>query len=783
MKTIKKNLWPLWFALPALLLAVWSLMGNAPSATLAQTTEIYKPDAEEKAVWNKLQEQGIDKIAFVKRFSYNPNHYYTEHINSTWQPGGNICILSLRTGEVTELVPSLRGGVFGSFDISFDAKRVVFAYKASEKIGYRLYEVGTDGNGLCQLTFSPDDEEEMIRKYTTHDYIHGTEDLDPCYLPDGGIAFISTRCRYSTLCDEPDIFTTTVLYRMDKDGKNMRKLTNSSVSESTPCILPDGRILYTRWEYVDKGAISVKCIWAMNPDGTNSVEIFGNDIDFPTTRIMARPIPNSSTEYVLTGTPHSPQAAVGAILRIDVTKDIRTHEPITFMTPQIKIQQDDFGYGFSFRDPADPTKWINNSSGENGPLFRESFPLSRSEFIVSYKPKGFTWDAPKAYRLALLYEGGEVAPVYRDTAIACFRPVPLLARETPPVIPSKIDKKLADKQLAECIVVDVYRGMTGIERGAVKYIRVLEQVPRPWSARRYYRGGVGGDNYDQQHVVVSKDTHLGLKIQHGVVPVEADGSARFLVPAERNIFFQALDSNYRALQTERTYVNYMAGEVRSCVGCHEPTTHSAPSGYRTPLAMKRKAELPLPQRNQPEAQRTLSYARDVQPVWDRHCIACHNSSKYAGKLNLSSKETRLFNESYESLLPDGYVGSSGVPKFDRKVLGHIIGENHWKTENVSYLPPRSLGSTTAVLVAMLASDLILPDPEAQKRAERLAKVHRNIKLSPDELLEITNWIDTNCQYYGSYWGRRNIGYKEHSDYRKEYDVQTTISPDVPASYD
>ena len=47
--------------------------------------------------------------------------------------------------------------------------------------------------------------------------------MQPCYLPDGGIAFISTRCQYGILCDGPDDFTTTVLYRMDADGRNLRQ--------------------------------------------------------------------------------------------------------------------------------------------------------------------------------------------------------------------------------------------------------------------------------------------------------------------------------------------------------------------------------------------------------------------------------------------------------------------------------------------------------------------------------------------------------------------------------
>ena len=752
-----------------LLFIVIFLFGCSVKPT-TEISEVYVPNTEEKIVWDKLLKQGMEKIVFVKRFTYNSNHYYTEYLNSDWMPGGNLYVLSLKTGEVEELVPSLNGGVFGAFDISYDAKRVVFAYKASKDIGYRLFEVGVDGRNLRQLTFSPDDEEEIISKYQISGYHHGTEDLDPCYMPDGGIVFISTRCQYGTLCDAPDIFTTTVLYRIDGDGKNMQKLTNSSVSENTPCMMPDGRIMYTRWEYVDKGAVAVKCLWAINPDGSNSAEIYGNDVDFPTTMIMGRPIPGNANEYVFTGTPHCPQNCVGTIVRIDVSKDIRTRAPMTYITPYVDIQYEP---GFAFLNSTNQ-KWIQDNNGK-GPLFRESYPITRSEFLVSHKQAGPVWYDSISYQLYLLHEGGKVEPLYKDKNISCFRPVPLLKRTLPPVIPSRRDKELAKKQLAECIVTNVYRGMPYVKEGDVKYLRVLEQVPRPWGARRFYGTK---DEYDQQHAVISKDTHLGLKIQHGIVTVESDGSARFLVPAEKNIILQALDSNYMALQTERTYVNYMPGEVRSCTGCHESQSQAPGSMHNsTPIAMKREAEIPYAQPGEPSAKRTLSYAADVQPVWDKHCISCHNSANQPGKLNLSGEETRFFNESYENLVPERRRGYH-----DRGLLGLVVGENHPKTGNIHYLPPLSLGSHTSILAAMLTPEIKLADPEARKKAEKLRAKHSSIEMTQQELLKVTNWIDTNCQYYGTYYGRKNKEFKGHPDYRTEYDADVAASPVPPALY-
>jgi len=580
--------------------------------------------------------------------------------------------------------------------------------------------------------------------------------------------------------------------------------------------------------------VSVKCLWAMNPDGSASTEVFGNDVAYPATMIMARPIPDAPTEYVFTGAPHCcPENCVGTVIRIDVAKNIRTREPMTYITPYVDVR---FEHGMAFRDGKDTTRWYHDSSG-SGPLFRESYPLSRTEFLTAHKPAGSSWNNPKGYKLYLLHEGGAVEPIYADNDISCFHPMPLVARKTPPVIPEIRNEELAAQNLAECIVTDVYKGLEGVPHGAVRYLRILEQVPRPWGARRFYSPNNQMDCYDQQHAVISKDTHLGLKVQHGVVNVEKDGSARFTVPAGRNIFFQALDEYYRALQTERTYVNYMPGEVRSCTGCHEPSSQ-APSvaaglhGKQTPAAMKRAPEKPFAQPGETSAARTLSYARDVQPVWDRSCIQCHNHDNPAGGLSLSGRETRFFNESYENLVPNRNAGYGKVVQltkeqlnmsgnehyrdnntyhnleapddphyttegrgffvtsngydyrkvFDRNLLGPVIGENHPKNGNIAYLPPKSLGSYTSVLVAMFCPDIKLADAKARQRAEALAKKHSACKLTPEEILKITNWIDTNCQYYGTYYGRRNIAFREHPDFRTEYDFDVAISPTPPAEY-
>ncbi len=696
----------------------------------------------------------FDSLVFIRRYTYNSNHYYTEYINARWTPGGGLCVLDLKTGEVRELAPRLKGGVFMRFDVSFDAKKVVFDWKCDAQEGYRIYEVKIDGTGLRQLTFPPADEKELQKNFrATGHYHHGTDDMHPCYLPDGGIAFISTRCQYGILCDTPDDFTTTVLYRMDAGGKNMQKLSNNSVSEACPAVLPDGRIMYTRWEYVDKGAVSVKCLWAMNPDGSGSSEIYANDISLPPTFIYARPIPGVVNHFVTMGTPHCPQNGVGTVIRLDMNRNIRTREPMTYMTPYVDIRAEG---GFSFK--SDDGGWDNDGDGR-GPLFRDPYPLSDKYFLVAHKPAGPGWTDPKAYGLYMLDETGKVELIYQDPEMSSWEPFPLRPRPVPPVIQTAHDEQLAARNLARCVVADVYHGLENVPRGTIKYIRVLEQVPRPWASRRRW----GGDEYDQQHTCITKDTHLGLKVQHGVVPVEADGSAQLLVPAKANVFFQVLDENYMAMQTERTYVNYMPGESRSCVGCHETPESlltATPGGKL--MALQRAPSMPGPQPGEQSGQRPLNYITDVQPVLDKYCVRCHGGKEPKAGMDLSGELTDLWCKSYVSLVPERQSG----PYFDRGVLGPVIGENHPKTGNVHYLPAKSLGSHASVLVAMLAKGKVtLADPTAAQRADKLAEQHKDINLKPEELLKITNWVDTNCQYYGSWWGRRNLEYKGHPDFR------------------
>jgi len=244
------------------------------------------------------------------------------------------------------------------------------------------------------------------------------------------------------------------------------------------------------------------------------------------------------------------------------------------------------------------------------------------------------------------------------------------------------------------------------------------------------------------------------------VPVEDDGSASFIVPAKSNIFFQALDENFRSIQTERTLVNYMPGEVRSCTGCHETPKDSARVGLQRRglvKALKRAPSMPLPQPGDDDAGKIIDFRTMVQPVLDKYCIECHSPNspekKVEGGLDLSGTETDVFNVAYEQLL-------------NKRVCGRINNEVAPKTGNAEYQPPYTFGSYSSILGAMLADgEIKLADEGANKKVAELMKSHKDVKVPLEAKIKIWNWLDTNCQFYGSYWGRRNKQHKDHANYR------------------
>lgn len=268
--------------------------------------------------------------------------------------------------------------------------------------------------------------------------------------------------------------------------------------------------------------------------------------------------------------------------------------------------------------------------------------------------------------------------------------------------------------LGEMMVTDVYQGLGQIERGRIKQLRIIQIFPKStWLANQPLIGFAGEEN---------------ARAILGTVPVEPDGSARFLLPARKPLLFQALDQDGFAFQTMRSTTSVQPGERTACVGCHEHRSSAPTPTAGVPLAMRRPPSQikPGPLDGQP-----FSFVRVVQPVLDRHCIRCHSGEKAEKGLDLTATPHAGFTKSYWSLCgkpgefddlrtnPE-HAATAWVPRFGQR-------------NQIQTTPPGGrFGALGSRLIKML-------------RAR-----HRDVDLDAGELSRLAAWIDCNAIFYGAY---------------------------------
>ena len=668
----------------------------------------------------------FDKLLFMKQKGRGFSTY-TGHLTKG-NPGGNLCILSIvppaardavsPVGKVTELVPELNNGVFGRFDLSFDATKVVFCHAKAGKT-FRIYEIDIDpktgrrtGTKLRQLTYSGDEEAKTIEQFSGTNCGNGYDDIDPIYLPDGNIMFASTRCERSVLCFPA---TVTALHLMDADGKNIRCISRGQVNEINPCVLDDGRVVYMRWEYVDKGFGNAQSLWLIRPDGSGSDHVHKNNLVRPGAMTNACSIPGSRKIITIAAGHHGGMA--GPVVLVDNRHNRRNAQGLTNITPELS-------YPGLF-----PMK-------ANGGPFREPYPFSEKFFLVSHRPIGDKQQKSENFGIYTLDAWGNRAELYSDPNFSCHQATPLRPRRTPMEIASvadtdDVDTRIAKSQgLATVFMLDVYQGLTGVERGRVKYVRVMDALNLSWHDT--YRAGKQGDGAGMQASAVSLGGDVAIKKVHGLATVREDGSAYFTVPANENLFFQALDENYMELQRMRTFINLMPGENRSCIGCHE-VRRKAPNLKRAnPIALNYPIERLYFQPGD-TGPRMVHYARDIQPILDKHCLGCHSGEAPKGDLALTGELTGLWNQSYENLTKKNLVSYL-----------HTCG---YGSSHVPAEPPLTFGS------------------HRSKMVERIRQAPCKSNITREEFVKIVTWIDANAPFYGTHRGKKNLKWKDDPNFR------------------
>ncbi len=585
-------------------------------------------------------------LLFVKQHPYMAGHIYDCFL--TWHPGGGIYVLEnpqdpIEKHRVRAVIDpatkeTLGEGVYRDPDISWDGKRMLFAFKGQHDGHTSIHEIGLDGAGLRRVTdpgrdcACKDDPPGLIGK--------GKHDIMPSYLPDGRIAFMSTRTGGLVMCFNSQF---AIMHTCNADGSDPQCLSVNNASEFDPTVLPDGRILYGRWEYVDKTALYMQSLWTVNPDGTSERALFKNNLAKPTAVLDARPVPGSDL-IVASLTPHNGQP-VGAIAMIDPKAGKNNLAAITNFTPEYPTEMDQ---GLR-QGPCDP------------------WPLNKDFVLIANNdPKVGPHDV-----LQLIDRFGTRVTVHREPDITCYSPMPVEARPRPPSIPSQ----LKPGEPAQFLVDDIYRGLDGIERGTVKKLRVIETTSR-------ISGLPPGGRWWNQAFLVSWQGSFDVKNFLGTVPVEADGSAYFEAPPGKALYFQALDKDNRLVQSMRTFVQAAQGVTRACTGCHVKNEDYTPASDPHNVAALRRP----PSKIEPElwGGGFLDYPTMVQPILDRNCVRCHGGEGgIGGGLDFTGGWTWAFNISYET--------------FIKNTLSGFLNCDNAAVKTAEILPPRAHGSAVATL--------------------------------------------------------------------------------------
>jgi hypothetical protein len=546
-------------------------------------------------------------------------------------------------------------------------------YYTEGRSSFHLFAVDADGENLRQLTFGCED------------------DFDPCPLPNGRVAFMSSRRGGFCRCDNPfEPIPTHTLHSLDEVTGDIKTLSWHETNEWHPSLLNDGRIVYCRWDYVDRSAAHFHGLWVSNPDGSDPRVLFGNYTKDISTCYQPRAVPGSNCIAFLAGAHH---ANVGGSLvlfdpsrvQLDSETGQDRFESLERLTPEVCFPETSEGWPDSF--------------------FHSPWPLSEDHYLVSFSfdpLPGMSGKTRRDSETGIYYfdRFGNLELLYRQPGICSLAPIPLGRRSAPPQIPAVPGGDLGEE--GEFILADVNWSLLPMpDKRPIRELRVFQVLPKE-TTHIANQPRIGVANAEAARMLL------------GTVPVETDGSAYFRAPSGKPLYFQAVDASGRAVQSMRSVTYLQAGEQRGCVGCHE-SPNSAPPRHEL-LALRREPSRIHPG---PDGSRPLSYPRLVQTVLDRHCLDCHDgrAGPHASPLRLTGERTDLFTRSYESLVP-------------------FVRWYEWGGQSITQTVtrPGQCGADQSPLVAILSDDN-----------------HRtHLNLSDSDLRRIYLWLDANSPFFGVY---------------------------------
>ncbi|NQV35472.1 MAG: SUMF1/EgtB/PvdO family nonheme iron enzyme [Phycisphaeraceae bacterium] len=599
-----------------------------------------------------------------------------------------ICILSpvKPTGKLTSVYKPSDRHLVSEMDLHFDAQKLMFSMPDAHKL-WQVHELDLDSKSLRQL--SPANQPEV-------------HNFDSCYLPNGRVAFTSTAAFQGVPCNAS--VNVGMLYLMDRDGQNVRQVCFEQDHDFCPTVLNDGRVLYLRWEYTDIPHVWARFLFTMNPDGTNQREFYGSGGYWPNAMFYTRPIPNHPTKIVSIVTGHH-VGRVGELVVFDPAKGRQSTDGVVQRIP---------GHG----QTVDPVI-MDKLAMDSWPKFLHPWPLSDKYFIVTAKPR--PQDLWGIY-LVDVFDNMLLLKELEDFAL--LEPIPLRTTPKPRVIPDRVD---LSSDHAIVYIENIYKGpgLKNVPHGEVKTLRLFTY--------HFAYHKIAGINHR-----VGADGPWEPKRILGTVPVEADGSALFRVPANTPISIQPLDGDNKALQLMRSWMTAMPGEIVSCVGCHEKQ-NAVPTTQQTIASRQVPADI-TPWYG---PARGFSFMREVQPVLDQYCVSCHDG------------QTEDNGQAIPDLRADQgrfIAYKNGVPK--ARII-HDVPREELVKKYGGVFDPSYIALRGLTRVGGLESDLRMLDPgefhaDTTELVQMLKKGHHGVRLDGEAWDRLIAWIDLNAPCHGTW---------------------------------
>ena len=653
----------------------------------------------------------VKRERFVCQMLHEYLSYYYRHSGIC---GGGIYLLkdpgrSFETEYLTE--GKFPIGTISTMSLSYDAKTIYFSYADLSNFTDGTEPIKRSGAGFGDYSadyvskfmkeedgkfhlFKMDLKTRQVTQLTTG----CDDDFDPVELPDGGLVFMSTRRGGFGRCHgswEPLAVHT--LHRLDSDGK-ITTLSWHETNEWQPSISHDGRILYCRWDYVDRDAARHHGIWLSNPDGTGAVSLFGNYTVDVCALYQPKAVPGSNKIMFVAGAHHldvgGPLVLLDPqLIRYDPIKSEDTLDCIERITPELP-----------FPETAEDTP---NSRCDQ--YYFSPFPLSEDFYLTAYSHDTiggmhYAHKPNTTGKTGIYYRDrfGNLELMYEDDTYSCQYPIPVAETSVPPVIPSSLPKEVEGPKTGTFMLSDVYEALTPLPKDRpVKELRIFQLLPK-FPDHRSNVPAIGYANAQNARLLI------------GTVPVEEDGSAYFTAPAEKPLYFQAVDANGKAIQSMRSEVYLQPGENRGCVGCHEQAqTIGKNSAVQSIASRRRPSQLTPP----PADMAPISYPRLIQPILDRSCVSCHGGNEGDSAPNLTGAISGHYTESY-----------NGLHAFVRYY--------EWGGNNIRYMStlPGMCGADMSPLSAIL---------DDKNHGEK-------ISLSDEDRRMIYLWLDANAPFYGVY---------------------------------